>query len=178
MGLVTISAIIIIAFGIQTSNEENSMGVLLILIGVLLPLFACISMYPLFALANIDENISKLTKKVDSISSNTHSFNYIGRKPYNESEQSATGNEKKTNTEHSFITRMVLSQELLDFINEKYDLDLKSDDELNIIKEKVLGINDNSNSAKVLIKKISEATSNQEIASAFALHKAANNHQC
>jgi len=177
MGFVFVLSIFLIIFSIIGMIAKNWISVIWLIVGLLLPLINTVSLYPLFVLANIDDKLSLLNKKVDTI---------VSKKYSGESKRDIiTGNQtqdKKTidkmiisetgKEQIEKSNKLILSQDILDFINQKYKIHIELDDSLDIIKFKISSINEKSSTANILIQKIVNANNMEDVSSAFILHKA------
>jgi uncharacterized membrane protein required for colicin V production len=67
MGIVYVLCGFSIVAGISSLVDDEKIGILYIVLGILLPLITTVSLYPIFALANIDENIQSLNSKIESL---------------------------------------------------------------------------------------------------------------
>ena len=67
MGLAFFTAIVLLLFGIVQLADKNKFGLVWIGFSIIFPLVVTVSLYPVFALASIDENISMLNQKIDKI---------------------------------------------------------------------------------------------------------------
>ena len=169
---------VLIILGIKGMIDENRFSAIWMAFGIALPLVASVSLYPIFALANIDENLILLNQKWDVIASKVLCNT--------KSEESATTEvllENKINGSSEDIISIENSSkrtiqvdklhDAIEFINQKYGINIDVDDSLDAIKFKISQISDNSSSANILIQKVSNACNIETIASAFILHKAA-----
>ena len=178
MGCISIVSLVLIVYGINEMSDDESY-VIFILLGFILPIVFSVTLYPIFALANIDENVREINRKITELDSIFLSENSNIKILTNESKA-----ENETNTSpvditikdapNQEISQTSILQDSIDFINEKYGVDIVMDDDLNTIKIKVCNISENSLSAKILIKKIMDANNIQDVITAFALHKVAN----
>lgn len=65
MGIVYFFGICSFIAGISSLVDGENIGILYIVLGLLLPLMTTVSLYPIFALANIDENVHLINNKID-----------------------------------------------------------------------------------------------------------------
>ena len=132
---ILISAILVL-FGIQQATDKNQISIVLIILGVLIPLFTSISLYPIFALANIDENLHLLTNKVSSIEAKIHSNSNAEKEELTKKFKEETSDieiiKSKTNTykpkekTNPQEKPSSLSNDTTNFINAKYNLNITS----------------------------------------------------
>ncbi len=149
---ICVLSVVFIILGIKEALDKNWISIIWIIAGEILPLTTAISLYPIFALANIDDNLSLLNEKMDTITAIIGTKSVINKTP-------------------SQLKNKVLNQEIIDFMNQKYKLDLSVDDNLETIKCKVISISDTSSAAHILIQKISSATDMETVVSALSMHK-------
>ena len=67
MGLIIAVSLFLVIFGISQLADKNTSGVIWLVLAIALPLVVTVSLYPIFALANIDENLLRLNQKVDRL---------------------------------------------------------------------------------------------------------------
>ena len=183
LGLSLVPSLILVIVGINGLLDKNWFSSIWIALGMLIPLVASVSLYPIFALANIDENVSSLNKKVDSlISKSTRHIsvkttdNNVGDHDKNETKQETDTHQHKQHTvSDKRESKHVIPQDILDFINTKYQTCINSDDDLYTIKSKISNISDNSRSTEILRHKIANSTNLNDVTSAFVLHKYSHN---
>lgn len=163
-------AIFCIVYGVKNTEDGNSVNKFFVLIGVLIPIFATISIYPLFALANIDENLSLLNEKMDIKLENDRRYRYES------TEKEKTHASKNNNEIEENIVpvnkKQRLTQDVVDFINERYNISLTLDDDVETIKIKITNINEKLTTAEMLKNKVLSANSEEAIFSALNMHKA------
>ena len=67
MSFVFLVAVILLVFGVYGLTNKDWFSIIWIVLGLLLPLVVSVSLYPIFALASIDENIQLLNQRVKQI---------------------------------------------------------------------------------------------------------------
>lgn len=164
MGIVwTISGILLV-FGVVRATDKNWYSLFFIALGLILPLVCSISLYPIFALANIDQNIYMLNKKVEEIATNnTTSKTEHNCAPYNNS---------KTNIVDCFESDTV-SINAIHFVCKEYGVSVSLEDDIETIKEKISSIQNDSSKADIFKSKVIKAETKEEILRIFIMHKIA-----
>ena len=130
---------------------------LLILFALFFPLLTSVSLYPIFALANIDENLSKLNEKLDKII-------YLNN---HESKMSDQHEKLISNFSPPETHKTKKINEALQYINNKYGTNISLEDDFETIKEKIQKTDNNSSAYSVLKKKISTAKTKEDIINSF-----------
>ena len=139
---------------------------LLILFALFFPLLTSVSLYPIFALANIDESLSKLNEKLDKIIYlNNHESKMSGRHEKSISSKPCT--EPISSFFSAENTQNKKINEAVQYINNKYGTDISLEDEYQTIKEKIQKINNTSFACDILKKKVSIAKNKEEIINTF-----------
>ena len=174
-GFVFTAAIVLFFVGIVQLADKSAIGGLLIAISLVLPLVVSISLYPIFALANIDVNVASINEKIDRITKNSKEIT-----------QEKQNDPPKTDLSHNFFTpapkreeakednNLFKYAEAIDYVNKRYGISIFSKDDIDTIKEKVASIDGGGFSALILKRKVEEATSIDEIINVFVMHKVAN----
>ena len=93
-----IAAVVMIVLGIEGVIKKEAGGALLLIIGIVLPIVALLSIYPTLALTNIDENLQELNEKVDDIISKNNSNDV----KYSAPQRVYTNNRSYSNTQNSY----------------------------------------------------------------------------
>jgi hypothetical protein len=152
------SCIIILYGAVSLLKTNNGIYVIWILSGALSPLVGLLAIYPIIALANIDLSVSKLNEKIDRISTDKYPSvtNHI---PHHPSETSIPDRHPPQSTDP------------FNYINQKYNINISPDDDIQIIKAKVAEIENNEATA-ILKQKIASSSTMSEILTAFKIHKA------
>ena len=180
LSLACLGAMILAIYGLSLLGENTKSGLVLFFISPLLPIFTLVSLYTIFALANIDENLAMLNRRVDRIeyrlSPAAAKQTVAGTASVNETASNqAIGQEIKNDSGN--VTKdkdAEIPTDAILFINKRYNTALDVNDSLQTIKEKIAGITVNSTSANILIRKISKAEDLAEVRSIVQLHMAAN----
>lgn len=171
MGMVYLLSIALLAVGINYLIDENSLSALFIAAGLILPLAITVSLYPLFALANIDKNLALISKKIAAISADKTEFPQdCTAPPAHSIEKSMPVTEEKLAPEPQ---RVILPQELMAFLKAKYGVSLEDSDEADVIKAKIMAIPQDTTQVNSLKNKILSAKNMEEIVSALKMHKVA-----
>ena len=177
MGIVCLAALVLLFAGVDSIFEEDlsiGRGIGLIVVSLIIPLIALISLYPIFALANIDENLQSLKNKVDSIIGDTNSFETNEcNKDFNKSkefEENPINRYYENKIDNKQDIEMHDNNDILDvsvlaieYFNDKFNLDLDSEDDYQTTAEKIYSIEDNSPSIQTLKLQISEANTRKEV---------------
>lgn len=168
--IIDVLAIILIILGIIKLANNNTLGWVLILGGIIIPIVTIISIYPIFALANIDNNFSELISKFDLIieqlktrKANDESVLISQENEYNlyqqEIKQSSVDDVDK------------LHENLFEYINKTYNIKLDKNDSLDAIKIKIDSIDSSSNLNVTILKdRIAVANDIEEIYSLIKMH--------
>ena len=175
MGLVFVAAVILLFSGIIQLADKNKFGFVWIVLSIIFPLITTVSLYPIFALASIDENISMLNQKIDKIVSDNKHF-----------EQEKSQSTVTTGISRTFFTpaptiekengdkNLFECAEAIDYVNKKYGISIFSKDDFYTIKDKIASIDDGGFSALILKRKVQEASSIDEVINILVMHKVAN----
>lgn len=130
---------------------------------------AIISLYPLYAMADMSEKLESIEKKIGQLES---SDNYIVN--YVEKTEDLFRSNRGDKEEYRKRGAEVSPQDIFEFINNRYEINLCLDDSCEELKAKIESIEGTSPKTLRLIKKVSEAKSTIEIISVLRMHKAAN----
>ena len=175
MGLIIAVSLFLVIFGISQLADKNTSGVIWLVLAIALPLVVTVSLYPIFALANIDENLLRLNQKVDRL--------LIKKDMPKEEKASAsapvvqqvapvvepisrTSQTSKTNS-------MNKVEEAINYINVKYNLQISIDDDCETIQRKIDAVEEGGFTGIALRRKVLEATTKEEIINIFIMHKVA-----
>lgn len=174
MGSIFLLSIFLIVTGIRGIIVQNPFAIISLILGLFLPLGVYVIVSVIFALFNIDKNLHLLNQKVDIVTSILRS-NVTKKGDFIKSETVVNG----ISSNHEIVMetkqndKITLTQVTIDFINQKYNINIDIDDDLEVIKQKVSIIGQNTTAVKVLKEKILNANSIEEVAQTFILHKAA-----
>lgn len=165
MGIVYLVSIIMLIYGLSSLAEEDSrsLGVLLIVLSIIIPIITSISMYPVFALSLIETNTSKINDNLETI------IDLLEKNPTPTIPQ-------QTATPHQNYPPMDLTNPLkdaLNFINQRYNIQIDISDDLHIIKEKILEINEINSSTQIFKKRIIDADSKDGVWNIIKMHHVA-----
>ena len=169
-GISYILSLGLIAYGIYELTEEKTVqGLIKLLIGILVPLLVNISMYPIWALSQIECHTSDLNDKLEKI---------IILKTLESTSQSTTiPSQKNTPTDRAQSNSSATTgnnadalNEAIDFINREYNIQIESTDDLKDIKEKISNIDAIDNSTQIFKERIDNATSVRQMFAIIKLH--------
>ena len=169
MILAFLACAVMLIFGFVMLADDNTViGIVLLVMAVIFPFMTSIALYPIYALSNIEETLTALDQKTASFLSSFKDYAEEGR------------HTADTNAPCSVPVSAVTSQksprksktyeEALDFINQKHGLSVSLTDDLDTIKEKIDTIDDGGFTAIIFKRKVSEATTKDEIESIFVMH--------
>ncbi len=146
-------------------------GAILFGSGMLLPLIIGVMLYPMVALASIDENVKEMNQKYDSV---LRILRANRNKSCDDNNDSPIYHES-TKTQ-VLTTEVNLNQhlDLIKYVNVKYNLDITSEDSIEILKNKIESIEEKGSSVQVLKKKIAELNTIESILLAIQIHKTIN----
>ena len=142
-------------------------GIFILLVGLIIPLVTALSLYPIYALSLIESHTSELNANVNLLLEQV--------KPSNKEVPCTPSATTPSNTIPSSSQVSLPQKDLIDFINHKYDTQIGVDDALDVIKDKILNIEYNTNSVQIFKKRISSANSIDEIIAIMKLHRASTN---
>lgn len=167
MAISVVVGFVLLVLGISSLIDKNSYAWLFIIGGIALPFASIISLYPLFALSCMEEHLRSLNEKIALLSPTDTS---LTREipPKNPSIQDQKPIISQPQFEHipPFLDTIA-------FINKKYLTDLCEDDSIDIIKKKIMNIENPPFSAIILQSKISSATTKEEIINLLNMHRVA-----
>ena len=181
MTIVCILSIISLIAGIcLLISEENWFYLIFIIVGIVFPLVTTVSLYPIYALANIDENLILLNKKIDRVFGEGISKPSQPTEPIvlkndipTESQPTQSRNEaKKVDREYQVNDKRV--QEAINFVNSRYGTDIRLEDEFEVIVRKVCHIGERTSSVIIFQKNVCSARTKQEVLNAIIKHNAVN----
>ena len=162
------------------------MSIFCILISIFLPLGATLSIYPIFTLANIDENLMVLREDVDAISSSLNHTEMKKNKDMSKDTNSLIEQDEydyfaisNNDVESTLFMKSrkavsVLSMDDIYYINNKYGLKIFTTDTLDELKEKIRNCSSDASSFLIFKQKVESAKNLEEIKTAILLHKAVN----
>lgn len=196
MGFMDVIAIILMIYGISDLLKEdaNSIGWIFIIIGIVIPIAVSVGIYPIFALANIDKNFTDINKKYDLIINqmmiaNKEKFsdvnitieeklkhvNKLDEKNNNISNINNSTSSIDESQNMNSVGDEYLPNELVEYLNEKYDLTIDINDSFEIIKMKIQGIDADDNSKTITFKSRSGSSKDvKELISIIKMHKIVN----
>lgn len=152
------------------TNDPLASGRMIAAIAALL--VAMTSAYPIFAIGIAEEKISKLEQEVRELQENTKENNRaINHITFQNTSNSFLVNERNSaNGAKKAPYKLPSYKEAMDFVNRKHGVSLLPDDDLSVIKEKIKAIDDGGFTALIFKRRVSEATTKDEIESIFVMH--------
>lgn len=157
----------IFAGGVMAEEGGLIKGIFILLVGLIIPLVTALSLYPIYALSLIESHTSELNANVNLLLEQV--------KPSNKEVPCTPLTATPSTTIPSSSQVSLQKKDLIDFINHKYDTQIGVDDDLDVIKDKILNIEYNTNSVQIFKKRISSANSIDEIIAIMKLHRASTN---
>ena len=172
MGLSTLASLALLIAGLVSLADEGNLAWFFIILGIVLPLASIISLYPLFALSRIDENLCSLTEKVNSLTQVpvTAKNKEASHKPFIQDKKPI---QSQPLFEHIPPSLSSSFQDTISFINKKYSINLCEDDNIDLIKEKIASIENPSFSVVILQSKIASAATKEEAINLLNMHRVA-----
>ena len=184
VGISYFATLCLLIAGIVNMVDENyGVGIFFVLLCGLIPLFVNLSIYPLFALSKIESNTETLNNQLNDIitllknpeepmemplSNQTNSnFTSPPTTPPTSPQPSATPIFVPGHVKPGFVAQAI------DFINEKYQVDINLDDDYFSIKEKISEIEVTNKSVEIFKNRVIDATSYDEVINAINLHRVA-----
>ena len=166
-----LSAIAMI-YGVAQFSGNSILQLVAVVGAFVFAIVVTISLYPLYALADMSEKLESIERKMERFEFGDNSaVNYVEK-----TEELFKSNRDDTDKEEYRKKRgvEVSLQDVFEFVNNRYDINLRLDDSYEELKAKIESIEDTSPQALRLIKKVSEAKSTIEIISFLRMHKATN----
>ena len=170
MILIFITSIILVCVGIAEAVDGNSISIYFFVSAVLLPPSFSISVFHVFALSSIDENIISLNKKVQRLSNNGVATNEIKSAPSSTDSNSNVGITPDNKSEETQATDKNKFDDAALFISQTYNISISADDSYELLKEKIRGIK--SEKASILKCRVETAKTKDEILNIISMHKA------
>lgn len=169
VGISFVFTLVLSIFAGREMAEEGRVikGIFILLVGLIIPLVTALSLYPIYALSLIESHTSELNANVNLLLEQV--------KPSNKEVPCTPSATTPSTTIPSSSQVSLLQKDLIDFINHKYDTQIGVDDALDVIKDKILNIEYNTNSVQIFKKRISSANSIDEIIAIIKLHRASTN---
>lgn len=168
-------SIALFVVGVCQVIDKNNFGVFFIITSLLLPFLCTVSLYPMFALANIDKNINILNEKVEEFINSCKKEKMTFSDVFANDLNSNIENRNKSFDEAKYLNQYEKSTilEAIDFICERYEISISFDDDIYTLKEKILSIKSNSTRSSILKSKIKKSETKEEILNIFVTHKVA-----
>ena len=161
----------LLIFGIFGLIADEPLSNIFVIAGVSSFLVAMTSAYPIFAIGIAEERISKLEQKINEFQENIKENNrVINQITIKNTSQSSFAPARNSMSGVSKNYKIPSYEEALDFVNRKHGLSVLLTDDLATIKEKVEAIDDGGFTAIIFKRRVSEATTRDEIESIFVMH--------
>lgn len=159
-------SVAVIVYGVsQLSNDNYIFPLILIGSAVLFSILATISVYPLYTMAHMSEKLESIEEKISVIANNSKKHQDEKRKtPVTRDDKEEIPAKQMNHSEKD-------KKEVVEFINNKYNINLHLDDSFDDLQSKIQAIEDDSPRAMLLIKKVSAASNKSEVLSALQMHK-------
>lgn len=165
MGLSYFLAIILLICGCSALVDEKiSIGIGLLLIAILIPFSVTLSLYPIFALSLIESNVSELTTTIEQLSAKL-----VHSSPTPPPQSHETPNDK--NCQNPPLTPTPPMTDAIDFINQKYNIQIDVSDDLITIQEKISKIKALDNLTQIFVNRVINAKSFDEVCSIIKMHR-------
>lgn len=181
MGLCYAATVILILLGISflskyieaQNNQPHNLnnlytGLILIVIAILCPLITTISLYPIFALANIDEHTEQLDYKFNIF------LNKMDEIMNQNKQLEKEKNDLNDQIKDKDISEIKLADDtitdLFNYLNELHHTNILVTDEIEIIKEKINNINEENNLIKILKERTNNCSTLDEIVNVIKLY--------
>lgn len=181
MGITYFLAVILVICGCVALIEEKfGFGIVLILIGIIIPLTVTLSLYSVYALSLIESHTSKLNDNIEQIlklHGNSSNDNCTQTKtPF--SSTTAVPAPKPLQPLIPVPPPILPAEEVaINFINKKYNIQIELSDDLNMIKEKISTIEAVDNSVQIFQRRINSTVSFDEALSIIKMHHVVNKSQ-
>ena len=161
----------LLIWGVMALITDDPLSNILVTAGISSFLVAITSAYPVFALGIAEEKISKLEKEVNELQENIKDNNrVINQITVTNSAHSLFAPARNSVSKASESHKNPSYEEAVSFLNKKHNLSVLLTDDLATIKEKVETIDDGGFTAIIFKRKVSEATTKDEIESIFVMH--------
>lgn len=179
MALAFVASFVLLIMGVLWAIDGSKASIAVLIIAVVFPLGVTVSLYPIFALANVDENLASLNGTVEEL---VHKISL--KIPENGAPSSEIGSnssavipaqDKPANSAYKQYNpaKTYTEKETVEYVNAKYGLNISLDDSCETIKEKVAAMNATGFYIIVLQRKVAEAQTKEEIINYFAMHHVA-----
>ena len=170
MILVFIASIVLVCVGIAAAIDGNSYSIYCFISAVLLPPSYSISVFHIFALSSIDENIIILNQKVQRLSTNGIKTNEIDPEPVSTDPQTNDVSVSDNKNKETQTTDCDKLDDVFLFMSQVYSISISKDDSLEALKKKIREIK--SEKASILKCRIESAKTKDEIFNILSMHKA------
>lgn len=177
MGISYVVALVLLIYGFSLLIDKNTaLGLVMILISILTPLFERLFLYPIFALSLIETNLSKVDANLERV------IELIDTAP---SDSDPTPNtetpppiknptpiKKTVSTLTPNPPPFPISpiNEALQFINQKYGIQIEISDDIDTLKEKIAKIESEESSSQIFKNRVADSKSIDEIWSLIKMH--------
>ena len=170
MGISYCFAVILLICGCSALvNEKVALGIGLIFVAIIVPFSVTLSLYPIFAISLIESHVSQLNTNIEQLLNNLSAQT---TQPPTLSQEKNYQNSTSPKQAPLVLTPPI--SEALDFINQRYNIQIEFSDDLMTIQEKILKIDAVDNLTHIFKKRVSNATSFDEVCSIIKMHHAVN----
>ena len=133
--------------------------------GFIFLILTIVWLYPLYAMAHISEKLESIEEMVADLA-------YGEEKEQDEERKTPITRDDKEEMPAKQMNHSEKDEkEVVEFINNKYNINLHLDDSFDDLQSKIQAIEDDSPRAMLLIKKVSAASNKSEVLSALQMHK-------
>lgn len=172
MGFIYVLSFLMILFGIVAMLEDKgSFYGIFVFLGFLLPITVTVSLYPIFALANIDENLDLLNRIARQIVINRNQWSKEQTGSCQIREEACDYVSESESKEETVLYHISDLEKAINYVNLKYQISICVDDSIEEIKTEIAGIADGSFSAELLKSRVAEANTKAEILKIFINHR-------
>ena len=165
-------SIVLFILGIANMGDNSTLGWAFLVGAIILPLTTTVSLYPIFALSNIEDALGNLTQELRQLSKNEEKRTEQNRHPV-QAISSPSPSQKVSQRMSKTTATFETTEDVMEYLNSRYHLTLSSADDLNTLKSKIANIADTNFGTLILQQKIADATTIEQAYSILALHKAA-----
>ena len=173
IGVILIVSCFLLCMGILSLVDDDSLGVAWIVLGLVLPFMTTVSMYPIFALASIDENLAEINQKIECFVSDRSTSRAAPNMPLCAAQSPLNQKLPTSNKPLDLVVHSQRSGDAVSFVNQKYGISILPEDDLATIQEKISSIQDGGFSVIILKRKVMEAGSKEEVDNIFVMHQVA-----
>ncbi len=179
MGISCMIGVLLVIIGIYLAVEMDMFVLVMVsVLGFFVPFLTTVSLYPIFALASIEENVAVIK---DAFASLPHNIAKQQCEEYHNQKSTEVKSSEprvvyKTDSKEDRIRKYdgKLPDDLVEFFRNKYGIAIDIQDDFETIKRKINEINQATFTALILKNKINDATNMDEIFNVLIMHKVAN----